>query len=100
MACTYDGFYQRLVKMTPKQFFNHWECRADNVKRGVIKEDHLRAMMDVHPIQLKAADDRYKREREEEMMRLQEAKIAGKKRAYEGAGDYGSGYCSDRRLIC
>jgi hypothetical protein len=81
MAFTYEVFYERLLKMTPEQFLGHWVCRADNLKRGVLKEAHSRAMMDVRPIQLKQAEEKYKREREEEMKRLQEAKIAGKKRA-------------------
>ena len=80
MAFTYEHFYERLLKMTPEQFLNHWACRADNIKRGVIKEDHSRAMVDVRLIQLERAEEKYRRCREEEMKRLQEAKIVGKKR--------------------
>ena len=87
MEFTYEVFYERLLNMTPDQFYGHWVCRADNLKRGVLKEAHLRAMVDVRPIQVKRADEKYEREIEEDMKRLQEAKLTGKKRMHAVAED-------------
>jgi predicted DNA-binding WGR domain protein len=72
MAFTYEAHYERLMKMSSNQFFDHFSCMQSNIKHNTISQEHAQAMRDAFPHQHERAEAQFKIEREQERQRLQE----------------------------